>query len=35
MMAIRDPSGAMRSIVYLWRDGFAPERSTDEPREQN
>jgi hypothetical protein len=34
MMAIRDPSGAMRSIAYLWRDGFAPERSTDEPQEQ-
>ncbi len=35
MMAIRDRSGTMRSIAYLWRDGFAPERRTDEPDEPN
>jgi hypothetical protein len=35
MMAIRDSSGAMRSIAYLWRDGFAPQRRIDEPHDQN
>jgi hypothetical protein len=35
MMAIGDRSGTMRSIAYLWRDGFAPERRTDEPDEPN
>jgi hypothetical protein len=35
MMAIGDRSGPMRSIAYLWRDGFAPERPSDRPQEHN
>ena len=35
MMAIRDPSGALRSIAYLWRDGFAPQRLPAETHEEN
>ena len=35
MMAIGDRSSAMRSIAYLWRDGFAPERPAGERNETN
>ena len=35
MMAIRDRSGALRSIAYLWRDGFAPQRLPAEAHEEN
>jgi hypothetical protein len=35
MMAIQERSGPMRSIAYLWREGFAPERPVDERRETN
>jgi hypothetical protein len=35
MMAIAERSGPMRSIAYLWREGFAPERPVDERHETN
>ena len=35
MMAIRDRSGALRSIAYLWRDGFAPQRLPAEAHDEN
>ena len=35
MMAIQERAGPMRSIAYLWRDGFAPERPVDERHETN
>jgi hypothetical protein len=35
MMAIGDRSHAMRSIAYLWREGFAPERELEHLNETN
>ena len=32
-MAIGDRSGLMKSVAYLWREGFAPQREAGEPRE--
>ena len=33
MMAIQDRTGPMRSVAYLWREGFAPQREAGEQRE--
>jgi len=31
LMAVRDATGSVRSIAYLWRDGFAPKQEPGQP----
>jgi hypothetical protein len=35
MMALGAPGGGMKSVAYLWRQGFAPQQPPGEPRAPN